>query len=124
VGGHAVGFHGHPRFTGDMDFFIERSEENAAKIEKVVADFGFAGMGLTKKDFLDPDAVIQLGRPPNRIDLLTSIDGVKFEEAWQTRIETRFGDCVAFIIAKDLLLRNKQAVGRPQDVADVEKLLE
>src|SRR5450756_1386135 len=78
VGGYAVGFHGYPRFTGDIDFFVERSLENATRLEKVLADFGFGELGLSASNFLEPESVIQLGRPPNRIDILTSIDAINF----------------------------------------------
>ena len=89
VGGHAVAFHGYPRFTGDMDFFVERSSENAQRIEEVLGQFGFAGLGLTARDFVQPEIVVQLGRPPHRIDLLTSIDGVRFEDAWPRRTDRK-----------------------------------
>ena|SRR5437870_8819737 len=86
VGGYAVAYHGYPRTTGDIDFFLEVSEENAAKMEAVLIDFGFGGLGLTRQDFLKPDQIIQLGYPPNRIDLLTAISGVSFAEAWEARV--------------------------------------
>jgi hypothetical protein len=123
VGGHAVAFHGYPRFTGDIDFFVERSPENAAKLERVLTDFGFAEIGLKAADFLDPETVVQLGRPPNRIDILTSIDGVEFQEAWNSRIKTSVG-AELFFISKQLLVQNKRATGRTQDLADVERLME
>jgi hypothetical protein len=81
VDGYAVAYHGHPRFTGDIDFFIEASQENATKVVAVLADFGFAGMGIAEKDLLEPGTIVQLGRPPNRIDLVTSISGVEFADA-------------------------------------------
>ena len=86
VGGFAVAYHGYPRTTGDIDFFIEVSEENARKLTVVLDQFGFAGLGLTEKDFLDPGTIIQLGYPPNRIDLVTSISGVAFASAWSRRL--------------------------------------
>ena len=79
VGGYAVAYHGHPRATGDIDFVVEVSEENARKLEAVLLDFGFGGLGLTAADFLQPGIVVQLGYPPNRIDLLTTISGASFE---------------------------------------------
>lgn len=122
VGGHAVAFHGHPRFTGDIDFFIERTEANAARLERVLEDFGFGGLGLTAADFLEPSVVVQLGRPPRRIDLLTSIDGVDFESAWPHRVVSEMGGLPVHFIGKEDLLRNKRATGRAQDLADLQKL--
>ena len=124
VGGHAVAFHGYPRFTGDMDFFVERAPENAVLLEQVLENFGFAGLGLTAKDFAEAEAVVQLGRPPNRIDLLTSIDGVSFEEAWKRKIDAELDGIPVHFIGKQDLCANKQASGRPQDAADLSKLKE
>jgi hypothetical protein len=122
VGGHAVGYHGHPRFTGDIDFFVERSVENAEKLEKVFAEFGFASLGFKAKDFLEHGIVIQLGRPPNRIDILTSIDAVEFADAWRTKVKAVLEGLPVFVISKELLIRNKQATDRTQDRADIEKI--
>ena len=124
VGGHAVGFHGHPRYTGDVDFLIDTSPENAARLAAAVSDFGFGSLGLQEADFRAPAMVIQLGRAPNRIDLLTSVAAVSFEEAWKTRVETRLGGLPVWVISKDLLVQNKLAAARPQDLADVAKLRE
>jgi hypothetical protein len=74
-GGYAVAFHGRPRMTGDIDIFVEISEENARKLEKILAEFGFASLGLAAKDFLEPRTIVQLGYPPHRIDLLMSLSG-------------------------------------------------
>lgn len=81
VGGHAVAFHGYPRFTGDIDFFVNVSPENARRLEGVLLELGFGGIGVSREDFLQPGTVVQLGWPPNRGDLLTAIDGVTFAEA-------------------------------------------
>jgi hypothetical protein len=124
VGGHAVAFHGYPRYTGDIDFLIDTSAENAVLLAAAVSDFGFAGLGLTESDFREPEMVIQLGRAPNRIDLLTSVVGVSFEEAWKTRVETSLDGLPVCVISKDLLLQNKLAAGRPQDLADAARLRE
>jgi hypothetical protein len=122
VGGYAVGFHGYPRFTGDIDFFVERSLENATRLEKVLSDFGFGGLGLSAGNFLEPESVIQLGRPPHRIDILTSIDAINFGEAWPNRANAELdGISTAFISKKDLV-KNKRATARPQDIADLDKL--
>ena len=85
VGAFAVAYHGHPRFTGDIDLFVERSLDNAARIGEVIEQFGFGDLNLSVDDFLHEDQVIQLGVFPNRIDLLTFLSGVNFQEAWETR---------------------------------------
>jgi hypothetical protein len=122
VGGHAVAYHGFPRFTGDVDFFMDTSPENAALVAAAVSDFGFAGLGLKEADFRGPETVIQLGRAPNRIDILTSITAVSFVEAWQTRVEANLDGLPVWVICKELLVRNKLAIGRPQDLADAQRL--
>jgi len=124
VGGHAVAIHGHPRYTGDVDFLIDTSAENAALVAAAVSDFGFAGLGLKEGDFRVPEMVIQLGRAPNRIDILTSIAAVSFEEAWKTRVETRLDGLPVCEISKELLVQNKLAAARQQDLADAAKLRE
>jgi hypothetical protein len=122
VGGYAVAFHGRPRFTKDLDVFVEASPENAARLLAALADFGFGGLGLTLDDFSSPGKIVQLGVAPNRIDLLTTIDGVRFDDAWRHRLPGPFGrETVDYISAADLI-RNKQASGRPQDLLDVEAL--
>jgi hypothetical protein len=122
VGGHAVAFHGFPRFTGDVDFFVDPSPENAALVASAVSDFGFSELGLTEADFRGPETIVQLGRAPNRIDILTSVTAVSFAEAWETRVETELDGLPVWVISKDLLVRNKLATARPQDLADVERL--
>lgn len=122
VGGHAVAFHGYPRFTGDINFFVRVSPENAARLEGVLRSFGFGGIGITREDSLQPGTVVQLGRPPHRIDLLTAIDGVTFEEAWAGRVSADLDGLPVLMIGKRELLRNKAASGRPQDTADLDHL--
>ena len=122
VGGHAVAFHGYPRFTGDMDFFVERSESNAACIEQALRVFGFSGLGIKAADFLQAGIVVQLGRPPNRIDLLTSIDGVNFDQAWANKTTANLDGIPVAVIGKAELIANKHATGRAQDLADLEKI--
>jgi len=124
VGGHAVAFHGHPRYTGDVDFLIDTSPENAAQVAAAVSDFGFGSLGLKEGDFRETEMVIQLGRAPNRIDLLTSVAAVSFEEAWKTRVQASLDGLPVWVISKDLLVQNKLAAARPQDLADVAKLRE
>jgi len=122
VGGYAVAFHGHPRFTGDIDVFIECSEANARKMNVVLQDFGFKELGLSEQDFLKDGTIIQLGLPPNRIDIITAIDGVNFQDAWETKIPATLSGVPVHFISKDLLLKNKRAVGRTKDIADVEEI--
>lgn len=122
VGGHAVAYHGYPRTTGDIDVFLDATEENGARVVAALADFGFASMGLKAADFLAPDIIIQLGYPPNRIDRMTSITGVAFGDAWASRVtETLEGVTIPYI-GKDLLLVNKAATGRTKDRADLDEL--
>lgn len=122
VGGHAVAFHGHPRLTGDIDFFFRPTPENAGRLLVVLSDFGFGNLGLSEEDLVAPERVIQLGRPPNRIDLLTSISGVSFEEAWATREAGALGEHQVNYLGWDALIRNKIASDRDKDRLDVKKL--
>jgi hypothetical protein len=124
VGGFAVAFHGYPRFTGDVDLLVRPTPPNAARIMRALATFGFGATGLSEEDLVSPGSVIQLGRSPNRIDLLTSIDGVDFDAAWASRVPGVLGEVELAFIAKDLLLRNKASVRRPQDLADIAHLTE
>jgi predicted nucleotidyltransferase len=123
VGGHAVAFHGHPRFTGDIDFFIRITPANVQRLLAVLNDFGFGSLGITQHDLLEPKRIVQLGHPPNRIDILTSISGVDFDSAWESRIESVMDDQRVIMIGWNALLQNKKAAGRQKDLADVEKLL-
>jgi len=122
AGAHALAYHGHPRSTGDLDIFIETSPENAAKMETVVAQFGFEDTGLKAVDFLGDDHVIQLGLPPNRIDILTILTGLTFEDVWDGRIEANLDGLSVNILSRDDLIANKKALGRPKDIADLEAL--
>jgi hypothetical protein len=122
VGAFAVAYHGYPRFTGDIDFFIERSRNNAERLVQVIEKFGFGELNLSIEDFLREDQVIQLGISPNRIDLLTSLSGVSFDEAWATREQGEINDLKVSFISKEMLKRNKTASGRTQDLADLENL--
>ncbi len=122
VGAFAVAYHGYPRYTGDIDLFIERSSENAQAIVNAIQQFGFEDLGLSAEDFLQEDQVIQLGVAPNRIDLLTFLSGVEFQEAWATRVQGEIAGLSVPIISKELLKKNKTASGRSQDIADLEYL--
>lgn len=122
VGGHAVAFHGHPRFTGDTDFLVRPSHENARRLLDVVREFGFSELNLSAEDFTQPNTVVQLGYPPNRIDLLSSISGVDFEDAWVSRISGELDGLPVYFLGWEALMKNKRASGRDKDLADVSKL--
>jgi hypothetical protein len=122
VGGYAVAIHGHPRYTKDIDVWIETSLENANNILQALEQFGFSSLGLQPEDFLNPDQIIQLGYPPNRIDLLTTIDGVSFENCYPLRLEVIIDNIVVNFIDLENLRKNKEASGRLQDLADLENL--
>jgi hypothetical protein len=122
VGGYAFALHAHPRYTGDMDVFVRASENNARLMIKALADFGFEPSSLTWKDFATTGRVIQLGFPPLRIDIMTAIDGVTFDDAWSRRVESRYGKEAVHFICKADLIANKRASGRKQDLLDLESL--
>jgi len=122
IGGYAVAIHGHPRYTKDIDIWIEMSSLNAYNLIKALEGFGFGSLGLTIDDFLTPDQVIQLGYPPNRIDLITTPDGVEFQTCYLSRIEVKIDDIIVNFIDLENLKKNKKASGRLQDLADLENL--
>ncbi len=122
VGAHSLAFHGRPRYTGDLDVLIRPTSDNAAKLVALLNEFGFVDSGFKTSDFTEPEKVIQLGCTPNRIDLLTSISGVSSEEAFATRVSGELDSIPVFILGRDALIRNKRAVGRPQDYADLDAL--
>ena len=122
VGAHAVAYHAKPRYTKDLDLLIEATAENARRVLAALADFGFGDLNLTVDDFTKAGTIVQLGFAPNRIDLLTSIDGVNFDEVWKGRVEGKYGQTRVSFIGRDELIRNKKASGRPQDLADLDWL--
>lgn len=122
VGGFAVAAHGFPRYTKDLDIWIECSRDNAGRVVAALDDFGFGSLNLTIDDFATPDLVIQLGYEPNRIDLLTGLTGVRFEDAYPKRVTATLDDLVLPIIDRHSLAANKRAFGRPLDLADAEEL--
>jgi hypothetical protein len=119
VGAHAVAFHAKPRYTKDLDVFVEPTHENAERVLEALTEFGCGDLGLTVADFSEPGRIVQLGFPPNRIDLMTSIDGVSFEEVWNGRVQATYGSARVFMIGREELIRNKAASARPQDLADL-----
>lgn len=122
VGGYALAFHGYPRFTKDIDLWILPNPENAERILAVLHDFGFAPLDLAVEDFILPNKVIQLGQPPNRIDIMTSISGVNFEECYQATIEIELDGIVVRFIGLEDLIKNKRSTGRLRDLGDIEEL--
>ncbi len=122
VGAHALAFHGRPRHTGDLDIWIKPSFNNAEKMINVLKDFGFDSLGLTNEDFLKENYVTQLGYPPLRIDILNSISGVKFDDAYKGRTIGQDGDLSISFISIGDFITNKQASGRAKDMGDVNSL--
>jgi hypothetical protein len=122
VGGYAMAIYGRPRQTGDLDIWVRRDHENSQRIMAALTDFGFGALGLAAADFEAPEQGVQLGYPPFRIDLMTAIDGVSFDEAWPTRFEYRLGELSIPFIGLEALKANKRATGRPRDIDDLENL--
>ena len=122
VGAQSLAFHGRPRHTGDLDILVRPTPNNARLVLALLNQFGFEQSNFEETDFLRPEQIIQLGRPPSRIDLLTSISGVATDEAFGSKISAIFDGIPVFILGKDALIRNKRAVGRPQDLADLAAL--
>lgn len=122
VGGYAVGIHGHPRFTGDLDIWLNPTPQNAGLILRSVNEFGFSSFKLTPADFTKAGNVIQLGYPPLRIDLLTEIDGVIFKECFVNRKEVVIAGIKVNFIGYNDLLKNKKKSGRPRDIDDIDNL--
>jgi hypothetical protein len=122
VGAYALAFHGAPRFTGDMDVYVRPTAENAARIVKALAAFGFGSLGLQEQDFRKPDQVVQLGLPPIRIDLITSITGVTWEQADAGKIRGTYGEVPVYYLGRQQYAENKRASGRKKDLADLEAL--
>ena len=123
IGGYAVGYHGYPRATGDMDIWIAINEKNALKMVEALKEFGFDLPEVKKELFLKEEKVIRLGVPPMRLEILTSIDGVRFDTCFKNRVIADLGDFKANFISKGDLLINKRSSGRPQDLVDFDKLL-
>ena len=122
VGGYAVAFHGHPRYTKDLDIWLWLDRKNAAQTIAALDQFGFGSLGLKPEDFLTADQIVQLGYPPNRIDLLTTLPGVEFDECYANRVVVEIDNVAVSFIDLESLKKNKQASGRFQDLADLENL--
>jgi hypothetical protein len=122
VGAYAVAVHGHPRATGDLDLWVDPTPLNAARVYAALQAFGAPLHELRPDDLERPGIVFQMGLPPARIDILTSVSGLEFEEAWTSRIVETISEMRIPFIGRDGLIKNKLATGRPQDLADVAAL--
>lgn len=122
VGAYALAAHGHPRATADIDIWVRASPENADRVLAALRRFGAPLFDLSRRDLEKTGTVFQIGVPPNRIDLMTSIDGVTFEEAWQSKVERSHDGLRIPFLGRELLIRNKRATGRLKDAADAETL--
>lgn len=122
VGAYALGVHGRPRATGDLDIWVEPTRENAARVMLALADFGAALDQITAQDFSRPGIVFQMGLPPRRIDVLTELTGVTFAEAWPSRLRAPFGPISVDFLGRETFIKNKRATGRAKDLGDIESL--
>lgn len=123
IGAFVRAFYGRPRYTGDMDIFIETTVINSEAMMNVISDFGFGSTGISANDFLNPDQTIQLGNEPRRIDILTGITGVDFTDAWMNRVRTEIDGIPVNILSKEDYIKNKKALGRHKDLADIEEII-
>jgi hypothetical protein len=119
VGAHALAAHGQIRATKDLDVWVKPDAANAARVLAALQAFGAALHGLTEEDLSTPGVVFQMGVPPVRIDILTVIDGVSFDEAWPERVQTKFAGVPTAVLSRKHLIKNKSTAGRPQDLADL-----
>src|SRR5687767_14511497 len=119
IGAYALSVHGHARATGDLHVWVEPASENATRVMTALRQFGAPLARVTAEDFSRPGLVLQLGLPPRRIDILTEVTGLTFAEAWSDRVQAHFGPCAVNVLSKAAPIKNKRALGRPQDLADV-----
>jgi hypothetical protein len=122
VGAYALAFHGAPRYTGDLDVLVKPDPTNARSIVQALHEFGFGSVGLTEADFEQEGRVVQLGYPPVRVDIITSITGVSWEQARSGRVRGQFGVVPVHYIGREDLVANKKALGRKKDLADLEAI--
>lgn len=119
IGAHAVAFHAEPRYTKDLDVWVEATPTNAARVMQALRSFGAPLAGVTESDFAGAAVTLQIGVAPNRIDIATAIDGVTFASAWPNRVESVYGEHPIWVIGRSELATNKRAAGRPQDLLDL-----
>lgn len=122
VGGYAVAMHGYPRYTGDLDIWIDANRETAVKMLETLDEFGFGSLGLRQEDFMEEGNVIQMGYPPFRIDILTQADGVEFAQCYRNRTIIEHEGMLISILSIQDLRKNKAATGRPKDMDDLQNL--
>jgi len=122
VGAYAVAAHARPRATGDIDLWVEATAENARRVFRALAAFGAPMDHIDERTFSEPDIIFQIGVPPIRVDILTAIDGVTFDEAWPNRVVSILGKAPIDVIGRVDLMRNKRSSGRAKDLADLERL--
>jgi hypothetical protein len=122
IGAYALAAHGHPRATGDLDLWVRPTPDNAERVMTALSAFGAPLTDVSHEDFETPDTVLQIGVSPRRIDILTTIEGVRFDDAWPGRVEIEVEDVPVSVIGREHFIQNKEALGRPQDRADVERL--
>ncbi len=122
VGGYALAVHGFPRFTKDLDVWVRANDLNAQRVWEALDAFGAPFGDLKLNDLSSPGIIFQMGLPPNRIDIITGIDGVEFQAAWEHRVSSTYGDQPVVVIGLDELIQNKESTGRPQDVLDAKTL--
>ena len=122
VGAHAVAYHTEPRYTKDIDIWVEPSARNAERVWAALLDFGAPLADVSQADFAKPNLVYQMGIEPNRVDILMGIDGVRFATAWRNRVRTSYGGVTIHVLGRSDLIRSKRAAARPQDLLDLERL--
>jgi hypothetical protein len=122
VGGYALAFHGAPRYTGDIDLFVRPTAENATWILAALEEFGSGSLDLSAEDFTAPNKVVQLGVPPVRVDIITSVSGVSWEKADAGRVPGRYAEMPVFFIGREDFPANKRAIGNRMGAADIEAL--
>jgi hypothetical protein len=122
VGGYALAFHGAPRATGDIDLLVKADLANAGRVLAALADFGFASLGLEPHELAVPDQIVQLGVPPVRVDIITSLSSVSWADAWESRQQGTIAGVPVRFIGRDAYIANKRAAGRLKDLADIEAL--
>lgn len=122
VGGHAVMLYTEPRYTKDLDVWVRPTSENAERVFRALADFGAPLENVKVEDFAAPGTIFQIGVAPNRVDILTSLEGIEFEQAWAARTKSTYGGVPIGVLSAEDLIVNKRAVARPQDLLDVEAL--
>ncbi len=122
VGSYALAFHGAPRYTEDIDVFVKPDKLNAQKVLKALQEFGFGSLDLSVNDFSVPEKIIQLGVPPVRIDLITALTGVTWEQVVTNKVKGKFGSIPVYFMGRKEFVKNKKATARHKDLADIEAL--